>query len=762
MSHLKFSTDLFLEKQELNRLKLFLDDKGFRQFLLANSLKFGLIDKQLFQGSLQNEFLNGKITQGSALSINYAALSAIDSSGNYLSLDAGNIATIADNNWYWIKIKYQTSPIEKGIIAVDANGNVTGDANTKFTEVLRGQPNFPSRIKFIGSTNNLLEYDVLEVIDDQNIILDNSTFSAEVNLQYKVIGTFTPSSVPASIDKDIFQYDSAIIQLVQETVLNTRPVFIDGSEFFLARVKNNGSSLIIQDKRTQIWQVKADFFANNLNQSAIPNFGIEKVKFNDQFSPLDKNIIYLSWAFRSSNYSVNSNLNILTIIGGQGGKYKKVTDFNNGNFNGYRVYTSDGTYAIIKTSILTGGQINCTLDVLNIDKYSNDGGTTFTNAEVVITPDAEEIEITFIAQEDESASNIHIGEDQLSDQKFVFPINTNLAKVELLVYDNPRCNYEITYRLKHIDQYGKLFTMPADTNFGYYTEIAFDVTGNYLPIVQSNNYAQNLAAGYIVIYSSNILVLTINPNAFSLEIAKIDIGDLPGVDYIALANANPLIDLYVGTNRQYEVFTGSDLVLSADMFINLRKTLKNIFGATVKNGVSFYLHFRQSISLSTFNLRIVEDFVNPTPGFYTELKKFTIADTNFIINSEQGLFIKATFDGTNWFLNSTNEKSEDWVDIASTIGFKNSWVNEGTDPNAKYKEDDDFIILSGNIKTGSSSTVAFTLPYTFKYMQRFTLVSRTTGVLTTSWAKVDTNGDVTIIIGGGTIMILDNMRIARN
>src|SRR3954471_2607950 len=108
MSYLKFSTGLFLEKLELQRMKKFLDDEGFRYFLLANSLRFGLIKRQHFYTDIQNsgaltkpfEFLNGLVTEGAALSLDYNEISAINSDGQLLYLPAGNIVTNADNNWY--------------------------------------------------------------------------------------------------------------------------------------------------------------------------------------------------------------------------------------------------------------------------------------------------------------------------------------------------------------------------------------------------------------------------------------------------------------------------------------------------------------------------------------------------------------------------------------------------------------------------------------------------------------------------------------
>lgn len=676
MSFLKISQDLFLETAELKRLKEFLDDGGWRQNLLQNSLQFGLIKEQFFlNGSINNEFLNGLVTQGSSLSLNYNAISAIDSDGNLISFPAGNIATTPDSNWYWLKIAYTTTNLEVGTVSIDAQGNLTG-VGTKFTQVLRGQPNFPARITLPDSASNFLEYDVLEVISDTQAILDNNaSFVAESDIHYQVVGTFTPDAVPANADKNIFNYDSCILTLVAESIVNTPPVFIAGKEFFLARVKSDGVNLIIQDKRTSIWKVKADFFAQNIQELAIPNFGVEKIKFNDLKSTLDKNFVYLSWTFRSRNYSVNSNLNIVTIIGGEGGKYKTVNDFQNGDFNGYRLYTLDGNYAIIKSSIRTGGQINLTLDVLDINLYSNDGGVTFTGNEIVITPDAEEIEIICSSQEDTSASDVFIGEGSLPDVRQIFPINTALAKVELLVYNNPTCTYAISYRMKHGDVYGKEFSMPSDTAFGYYTEIAFDGIGSFLPIVRSNTYTQNLTQGYIAIYNSNIIVLTINPNAYSIEISKINLGDIKGVDEVTLSNARPLVNLVVGANRQYQHYTGTLISLSADMYINLKTV--DVNSNPDINGNQFFIHIDQDINLNGHSLKITYGN-NATPSLNTVLKTFTENDIFFIANSEQGLFITASYDGTVWILNSVNEFNNDPIHTIKMFGGSTSGLFDGT------------------------------------------------------------------------------------
>lgn len=694
MSYIKFSTNLFLEKIEYNRFKKFIDDAGFRKALLANSVRFGLIDKQYFLqdplnvNTILNEFNNGLITEGSNLTLDYNDILAINSAGNFISFDAGNIEVLADNNWYWVKIRHQFISKEKGTLSIDANGNLTG-TDTKFLEVLRGQPNFPARIKFVNSLNNVQEYDVLEVIDDTNAILENAPFVAETDLEYIVIGTFTPGSVPLSTEKEIFQYDSCLMTLEQETTLNTRPVYVDGTDFFLARVKNDGTTLVIQDKRIDLWKPKADFKLFNITQREAVNFGIEKIKFNDSSSTLDKNVVYVSWTFRSVNYTVNSNLNIVSILGGEGGKYKSVNDFVNDDFDGYRIYTKDGKYSIIKDSVRVGNQINCYLDQLDIDRYSDDGGLTFHFNEIVIAPDAEEIEIICNATGIEDSGSLSHGEPLVVNQRKVFPINLGYGTIELFVYENPKAKYDISYRFKHVDVYSREYYPVTGSNQDYhYNENAFDASGDFLPLVLLNSLAQNIAQGYISVYVDNSFELILHQAAYS----NFFVGDKIGVDNVTLSNANPIINLLPGADRQYQYYTGIAVNLSADMFICLQKV--TAFGTNLKNGSVFWIHVKQHVfNLANFKLRIVQDFVNATN--YSLLKEFDISDERFLQNSDEGIFLRCSYDGNNWIINAVNEVRT--IIDRDPVNFGSSWNTTLVTASQLLRSYTPTDVLSGNI-----------------------------------------------------------------
>ena len=681
MGYRKNSVNSFLEKTELNKEKDFIDSLGWRKFSLANSLKFGLVKEQFYDDELNNEFLNGSITQGSSLSLDYASIFAIDSNGDFIISDSGNIATIADSNWYWVKIKYATSNFEKGTVSIDANGNLTG-IGTDFLSSLRGQPNFPTRISFPDSSLNVLEYDVLEVISDTVAVLDNQTFVNESTIKYSIIGTFTPACIPTEDDKNIFVYDSCTLSLVEESVLNTPPSYTEGLEFFLARVKSTGSVLVIQDKRDiNIWKQKATFFADNIKTDKIKLFGVEKVKYDDILSTLDKNLVYFGFTFRSSNYTCNSNLNILSIIGGQGGNFKKVNDFTNGDFNGWRVYTSNGKYAIIKSSVKVGGQINLYLDVLEIDDYSNDGGSTFTNNEIVVTPDCEEIEIICRAEDTNNSDSGITGD--LTTIRRVFPINTDLAKIELFVYSNPTCKYAISYRMKHVDIYSKEFSMDADTTFGYYTEKAFDSAGNVLNVVQSNNYATNLAANYIKVYSTDEITLTMNVDSYSNTVA---LGDLPGLTSHNMHGNEPVYHLIVGQETLDQLITSTSN-LSQNNYIDLEKL--NVNGVTCRDGNKFHLNFI-GLKPNGNKIRIVTDYVSTSD--YTLLYEMTDEDiqaTN--VTTSQVVSIECIFDGTTWEIFEVQYDEMDsysgWTDLTLDTSWSHGDYDTYTFGKAGYNSE---------------------------------------------------------------------------
>jgi hypothetical protein len=611
MSNIKFSSNLFIGSKELQRFKEFLDDDGFRKLLLKEAISFGLTNN-----SKDGNWVNFLVEQGTNVgTIKYADGFAIDNEGLFLVQQAtDNVALTDDNSWYWVKIAHQYVNTEIGTVDIDINGNMTApNSDTAFTEVLRGQPNIPSRVKFEGATLNTGEYDVQSVTDDYNAILQGE-FVAESDVKLVVVGTFTPDANPSASDKDIFNYDNCLISIVAETVLNTPPTYTEGKEFYIARVRRDGSQLDIQDKRrNHVFRLKSDYNNWNVIDAANPLIGVEAIKYNDEYHTRDTNIVEVAWGFRSDNWTIDSNTNKLTLNGGLGGKFKATTDFTNGDFDGWRVYTENGNYSIAKQSSLSGSQINLTLDTLDVDDYSNP------SQQVLVVPNADFVKITAIGD---------ANTNKLVKEVEVFSINTDIGKINLLAYDDPTSSYVMKYSYKIGKVYSAQYDFPSDTVNGYLTEASFDGNGNQTSTVRQT-YTSSPTVGYII--------LTINSDSYKKVIDKIDLGDVRGALRFSLDNGNPVRSLVVGSDFQDQIAEGT-ITLSTDHYISLDTT-----GAV--NGNIFTLRLENIVNLNGFVFKLVQDYVNPGDTG-TELVDFT----QFYIDEAVigNVLVRCEFDGTDW------------------------------------------------------------------------------------------------------------------
>lgn len=250
MGKLNIKNDLFLGLQELNRMIKFLKDDGYIRLFKSLVNNWGIVKVKD-----DSDFDNFKVTNGSTngtIRISQDSY-AIDSDMNVIFQEAiNNIAVTSDSAWYWVKISYVESSIERGQVSVAANGNLTG-VNTEFSKVLRGQNNYPVKINFPGSLVNTGDYKVVSVLSDTQAILAGD-FTDENSLDYKAIGGFTPGLTPAGTDRFPYIYDSCTIELVEEATTNTPPAKTSGTEFYIARVRNTGAALAdIEDKRTEFF-----------------------------------------------------------------------------------------------------------------------------------------------------------------------------------------------------------------------------------------------------------------------------------------------------------------------------------------------------------------------------------------------------------------------------------------------------------------------------------------------------------------------------
>lgn len=594
MSYLKLNPDLFLGSQELNRFKKFLDDDGFRKILLQNSLSFGVINN-----SKSGNFDSFRVEQGTNVgTIKHALGLALNKNGLFISKPAtDNIALTNDNLWYWVKIKHQYSPIELGTVSVDVNGTLTG-SGTEFLSILRGQPNNPVKIKFSGSASNTGEYGVVEVVSNTTAILAGD-FTAESSLQLIVVGAFTPDVVPPSDSKDIFQYDSCLMTLVAESVSNTPPTLLADEEFVIARVRRNGAVISIEDKRYALYKSRPEHQLTRIAGATNPLIGIEAIKFDSNLKPRDTNLVYLAWTFRSTNWTIDSAANRLTLIAGNGGKFKDTTYFTNGDFDGWRVYAKNSAgvttwshYAIVKASSKSGSQINLILDYLDPDQFID------TAQEIIVAPDADTIEIFFTPHPADAT--------ELTTLSYFSKINEGLVRIPVTVYKSTSCTYNVKYRLNTFGDYRKPTPIPTDTVSGYLIESDFDTAG-----VQTASVRQT----YTSHETNGFITLQLASNAYTNRIGSIETGDLFGIEHLILTNVSPIVDYTVGLKKQYQVVEtkalidggqGNPFVLTVDHFINLKK-----IGVTnLKGGNTFIFQFKGDFTLGAFDIIFTQDYVN--------------------------------------------------------------------------------------------------------------------------------------------------------
>ncbi len=145
---------------------------------------------------------------------------------------------------HWIILKRATNNDEEGTVSISASGVLTG-TGTRFTEVLRGGPDYASKVKFSSEANNGT-YEVVDVTSDTSATLSGS-FGAESGLKYQVVGTFTPGFQPDDNDAKIYEYDSYEIQ---DVISKDQPT-LGTDEFLLASITWNAQGLIsVVDERT--------------------------------------------------------------------------------------------------------------------------------------------------------------------------------------------------------------------------------------------------------------------------------------------------------------------------------------------------------------------------------------------------------------------------------------------------------------------------------------------------------------------------------
>ena len=193
MSRIKFSENLFLEVAELQRLVKFLADDGYKLAMKSLSKSFGIVENS---GNTYFK-VTSKAGSNSLVVINpgVAFTNNMDAIVMEKSMEMEVLNTGVNR---WLVLSRAVKNTESGTVTINTDGSLSG-IGTEFTKVLRGQPNFPTKVKF-ESAQNSGEYEVVSVVSDTSAILSGS-FVNESGLLYSVIGTFTPGFQPLEANK---------------------------------------------------------------------------------------------------------------------------------------------------------------------------------------------------------------------------------------------------------------------------------------------------------------------------------------------------------------------------------------------------------------------------------------------------------------------------------------------------------------------------------------------------------------------------------
>lgn len=324
MGKLKIASNLFLEVAELERFRKFIEDDGYKVFIKYLAKSYGIAqnsDNTLFKVSQKS---------GSSDVVTVNAGVAFDSNLNIIILKSDKDIQITNNGTKkWIIVSYASTNNEEGTVSISSQGVLSG-TGTKFTDVLRGQPNFPTKIKFV-STKNTTEYEVVEVNSDTEAVLSGS-FTAESGLNYQVIGTFTPGFQPDDDEKAIYEYDSCSIEVIDS---EDKPTLTDG-QFILASIDFSSDVMSVTDERSSyMFNQETLTYDNATDVTENPFVALRSTTIKSD-RLLD---VQFEWGYKVQRYEMlNTSLNnIFNIVSGESKYIPLNTNIPNNVFNGWRL-----------------------------------------------------------------------------------------------------------------------------------------------------------------------------------------------------------------------------------------------------------------------------------------------------------------------------------------------------------------------------------------------------------------------------------------
>ena len=207
---LKLSNDLFLGLAELKHLKLSLKEEGYEKIIQQMVTSYGVVRSSSItnivtvQLQTSNRFTALQPVASGLGKITVKAGKAVDKNLDVIDVkeDRDQILNIAaDGVKRYVTVAYRKTVNEQGTIDVQADGTIVG-TGTNFTERLRGQSNFPSKIRIIQPTFaesintalEVIEYQIQSVQSDTLATLNvaQGTIAPSTDKKFQIVGSFTP------------------------------------------------------------------------------------------------------------------------------------------------------------------------------------------------------------------------------------------------------------------------------------------------------------------------------------------------------------------------------------------------------------------------------------------------------------------------------------------------------------------------------------------------------------------------------------------
>ena len=288
----------------------------------------------------------------------------------------------------WVILSRAETHEEQGTVSIQTDGSLTG-VGTKFTEVLRGQPNFPTKIRFTNSgSSNVQEYEVVSVISDTSAILTGN-FTAQSGLKYAVIGAFTPGFVPSEEIKNIYSYDSCSLRVVTSDV---QPELNEG-EYLIARIDYGVNGITVDDLRSDYMfsVIEGDEdevdYRDGINPcvSLLTLNRVGGSRWKDEFGVFE---LIVEFGYFVNGYEVSTGAtNYFTITSGTCNAMASVnpSDIPVGTFNGFLLLNRSNMKWV---RIISQDGARLTLDNVDMSKLLGD------TADFIIIPNFTHIELS--------------------------------------------------------------------------------------------------------------------------------------------------------------------------------------------------------------------------------------------------------------------------------------------------------------------------------------------------------------------------------